>query len=376
MKNRKELSKRLKTVLSTQATSYEYDETVNYLIDEAYRLGGEVEIDDYDNVYITKGIAEVYPCVVAHTDTVHDIYKGYKVYDVNGNFVAFDSHQMRQVGTGGDDKVGIWVCLEMLEHFDNIKICFFAQEEIGCVGSSRANADFFLDVGYVFQCDRKGNSDFVQTSSGVEMFGERFTALIKPTLTDYGYGITDGGLTDVNEISQIANVCCANMSCGYYEPHSSREFVNISDAINTMEMVRELITNLGEVKHEYEAKSTYNHWGYSSYGNAGAYKTKYATGTVVKQESNFFPSKPDKKAKVVVNNFDSCELCGEISTNGCDYCIQEEPLELNSGSPCSCGDVLRSYGSGVNRYAHCFSCGYYEDCDSSGQEIDYRENKI
>lgn len=356
MTYKKELKGRLKEVLSTQATSYDYLSTIEWLIDKVTDLGASVEIDDYDNLYVTKGVAEVYPCVVAHTDTVHDIYEGYKVYDVNGNFVAFDSHLMKQVGTGGDDKVGIWVCLEMLKTFDNIKICFFAQEEIGCVGSSQADEHFFKDVGYVFQCDRKGNSDFVQTSSGLEMFGEEFTEHIITTLFEHGYGITDGGLTDVHEISQIANVACANMSCGYYEPHTAREYVNIDDAINTMEMVRALITTLGEVRHEYKSKSTYSNWGYGDYNHYGSY------GTVVKQSNNFY--KPTKKIKVTSKDFDSCALCGEISTNGCEHCSQQEPVQDTFSEvekSCSCGDYLRKYGSGSRRYYHCFSCGYYED---------------
>jgi|TARA_B110000967_G_scaffold128632_1_gene131379 tripeptide aminopeptidase len=363
MKHEKGLKNRLKEVLSTQATSYDYLSTIEYLIDEVTNLGASVEIDDYDNLYVTKGIAEVYPCVVAHTDTVHDIYKGYKVYDVNGNFVAFDSHEMKQVGTGGDDKVGIWVCLEMLKTFDNIKICFFAQEEIGCVGSSKADAEFFKDVGYVFQCDRKGNSDFVQESSGIEMFGEKFTELITPTLTEHGYTITDGGLTDVHEISQIANVCCANMSCGYYLPHSSREYVNIDDAINTMEMVKSLIKTLGEVRHDYKAKDTYINWGYTTYNHYGSY------GTVVKQATNYH--KPIKKVAVSSSEFDGCDLCGEISTNGCNHCTQEEPMQDTylAAKKCSCGEELRVYGSGVNKYHHCYSCGFYEDALTLNNEV-------
>ena len=31
------------------------------------------------NIYVTKGKADVYPCVVAHTDTVHDFVEGYCV---------------------------------------------------------------------------------------------------------------------------------------------------------------------------------------------------------------------------------------------------------------------------------------------------------
>tara|TARA_R110002096_G_scaffold111202_4_gene242823 strand:- start:406 stop:1533 length:1128 start_codon:yes stop_codon:yes gene_type:complete len=364
MTNRKQLKKRLKEVLSTQATSYNYAATVGYLIDVATELGGFVEMDDFDNLYVTKGNAEVYPCVVAHTDTVHKIHEGYKVYDVEGNFVAFDSHEMKQVGTGGDDKVGIWVCLEMLRTFDNIKICFFAQEEIGCVGSSKADADFFEDVGYVFQCDRKGNSDFVQESSGVKMFGKEFTELINPTLINFGYGITDGGLTDVHEISQIANVCCANMSCGYYLPHSDREYVNIDDAINTMEMVKALITSLGEVRHAHVAEETYTNWGYGTYNHYGSY------GTVTKKVKPY--AKESKKLTVTSREFEGCDLCGEISTNGCSHCTtqhcttQEPELDtypegVSDEQVCSCGDNLRSYGYGDDKYYHCYGCGFYSD---------------
>ena len=76
------------------------------------------------NIYVTKGKADVYPCVVAHTDTVHDFVKGYCVRRIGNNFYAMDSTKMEQVGVGGDDKVGIWAALECIEKFDNIKAAF------------------------------------------------------------------------------------------------------------------------------------------------------------------------------------------------------------------------------------------------------------
>ena len=115
---------RLKGILSVPTKTWEEQELIQYIVDNTTDFD-TMDIDDLGNIYITKGKADVYPCVVAHTDTVHDIYKGYKVYEVEGNFVAFDSATMQQVGTGGDDKVGLWICLEMLRSYDNIKICFF-----------------------------------------------------------------------------------------------------------------------------------------------------------------------------------------------------------------------------------------------------------
>ena len=358
MLTKNELKSTLKEVLSTQATSYEYQDTMEYLVYKAFDLGADdVEIDKHDNIYITKGKADVYPCVVAHTDTVHDIYKGYKVYEVEGNFVAFDSATMQQVGTGGDDKVGLWVCLEMLRSYDNIKICFFAQEEIGCVGSTMADAKFFDDVGYVFECDRKGNSDFVQTSSGVKMFGKKFKKAITKTLTEYNYKITDGGLTDVHEIAQIANIACANMSCGYYNPHSKQEFVNIDDAVHTCRLVHSLISTLGEVRYKHKAEDTYSGylgggWGYNynSYGVSGV-KT--------------ISSKPSKKVKVKTTSYGGCDVCGSLTTAGCDWCYKDEqPISKSKSKPCTCGGELTAYSSGSEDYRHCRDCGFYEDTNN------------
>jgi len=365
--NYKNLKDSLREVLSTQATSYEYTDTMNFLIDKSIEFGAdEFEVDENDNIYITKGKAKAYPCVVSHTDTVHDIYKEYKVYQVKGNFVAFDSYSMQQVGTGGDDKVGMWVCLEMLRKFDNIKICFFAQEEIGCIGSSKAKAEFFDDVGYAFECDRKGNGDFVQESSGVKMFGDVFKEAIKSTLNTYGYKITTGGLTDVHEISQIANIACANMSCGYYKPHSKQEYVNIEDAINTCKMVGALITKLGEVRYEHEAEDSYSSFGWGNYSSYGAYgysKPKY---------------KPTKKISNKAKLFSGCDMCGAISTDGCDFCEVETSADLKieidgvsenepvnaaySGMSyaCSCGGTQKSYTDSEGEFLHCATCGMYK----------------
>ena len=66
----------------------------------------KVEIKD-NNIYITKGKSDIYPCIVSHTDTVHDIHKEFQVFDDDGILFAFDKSQGLQVGVGGDDKVGV-----------------------------------------------------------------------------------------------------------------------------------------------------------------------------------------------------------------------------------------------------------------------------
>lgn len=354
--NYKDMKCRLEEVLSTQATSYDYGDTINFIIDKCYEHGADVvDIDAHDNLYVTKGKAEFFPCVVSHTDTVHDIYKGYEVIERRGNLFGFCSEKMEQVGVGGDDKVGVWICLEMLKKFDNIKICFFSQEEIGCVGSSMADKNFFKDVGFALECDRKGNKDFVQTSSGVKMFDDKFKKKIMPVLKKFGYSVTDGGLTDVHEISQDMDISCANMSCGYYNPHSSREYVNIKDAINTCRMVSKLIELLGEKQYYHKAEDDY---GYSSWGYGGNY---YGYGKGLSY------SKPYKKKKNTTPENQGCDVCGAISTDGCDWCYKDyQPSgklkkQDEESEPCSCGGTLHRNKSVHGDYYHCRECGFYSE---------------
>lgn len=346
--NYKDLKSSLEEVLSTQATSHDYGDTINFLIDKCYEYGADnVEIDAHDNLYVTKGKAEVFPCVVSHTDTVHDIYKGYEVLEQKGNFFGFDNSKMKQVGVGGDDKVGMFICLQMLNKFKNIKVAFFAQEEIGCVGSSQADKKFFEDVGFALECDRKGNKDFVQTSSGVKMFDKKFKDKIMPVLNKFGYSVTTGGLTDVHEIAQDMGISCANMSCGYYNPHSEQEYVSIKDAINTCRMVSKLIELLGENSYPHKAVDDYSSsWGYG-------YGSYYGYGV------STYKSKPVKKVKNDTKKFSSCDMCGAISTDGCDFCTIEDSKEKTRA--CTCGGEMTAYKSVHGDYHHCRDCGFYEE---------------
>tara|TARA_R100001244_G_scaffold9274_1_gene11337 strand:- start:3859 stop:4944 length:1086 start_codon:yes stop_codon:yes gene_type:complete len=350
--------KRLIDVLGTQATSYEYEQTLNYIWDKCIEYGAEGYVDESDNMYFVKGDADAFPCVVSHTDTVHDIYPDFKIHEQDGTLFAMRGDKMEQVGTGGDDKVGVWVALEMLKRFDNIKVVFFAQEEIGCVGSSSLDLSFFTDVGYALQCDRQGNSDFVSESSGVIMFGNVFESKIKETITNRGYKITTGGLTDVHEVAQAVGVCCANMSCGYYSPHTDKETVVIDDAYNCMVMVRELIETLGEQKYTHEAVDTFNSWGgYGSYTHYGS------------------SSKPSTKV-ITSENSSLCDVCFAVKkgTMSCDFCNGDpfywqddagvSSVGLSEPScklACSCGGTYSKYGQSDMVYLHCTDCGHFKE---------------
>ena len=64
--------KHLKEVLSIPTKTWEEELMIEYLSTYCEEKGFDYSIDDNGSVYVTKGETDVYPCVVAHIDTVHE----------------------------------------------------------------------------------------------------------------------------------------------------------------------------------------------------------------------------------------------------------------------------------------------------------------
>ncbi len=264
---------KLKQVLSIQSESYNQWRMFAYIV----RQLKERDCSFYThkgNIYVTKGMAVTYPCVVAHMDTVHDIAEDLTVLHVksefnSGQLTGFNTVTMTQTGIGGDDKVGIFVALEILDRFDDVKLAFFRDEEVGCVGSKVADMDFFDDVSFVLQCDRRGNSDFINIASGTKLMSKAFQKAITPITKRYNYKFASGMMTDVMMLKENKlGVSCANISCGYYNPHMANEYVVIDDVFNALELVTDIIKEHGNsvFPHTYERS-------YGSYGSYAGYGT-------------------------------------------------------------------------------------------------------
>jgi len=247
----------LKQILSIQSESYNQWRMFAYIIRQ---LKAMPDVDYYvadENIYVTKGIADEYPCMVAHMDTVHEIVEDLHVVDFDGNLTGFNRVSMEQTGIGGDDKVGIYIALQCLQDFSTFKCAFFRDEEVGCQGSYDAHMHFFRDCRFVLQCDRRGNSDFITSAGGTELSSKNFQDDVLPIINAYNYSFASGMMTDVMALKENGIKCCvANISCGYYNPHMPNEFVNVRDVANCLDMCRTIIRRCTKVyKHKYKQKS-------------------------------------------------------------------------------------------------------------------------
>ena len=308
---------------------------VKFIKRYATKIGARV-VEDKGNLYVTKGDASIYPCVVAHTDTVHSVkpLEQYSVYKskVGDNTIYFGWNPVKDTftGIGGDDKVGIYLALSALRDFPVMKAAFFRDEEIGCIGSSLADMTFFNDVAFVMQGDRRGNGDFVDRIGSVPLFGKNFSDAIAPILKTYKYRLFSGAMTDVQELKTSGlDVACANFSCGYHDPHSAQEYINIEDVANTMGMLYTIITELGDRKwdHTYEHTSTPYYQPYKSKGAV------YANGEweEYRGESSYKPTARTTTYRDVVSDdgplssdFDVYLRLGE--TGDCPLCKQSHMI--------------------------------------------------
>lgn len=133
------------------------------------------------------------------------------------------------------------------------------QEEVGCIGSSQADITFFDDCRFVLQADRKGHSDFITTVGWSPLCSEEF--INDCQIEKFGYKEATGMITDVGELKhQGLPISVANISCGYYEPHTDNEFTVKADLLNCLALVEHIIENCQKV---YPHKNQYL-WNYDN----------------------------------------------------------------------------------------------------------------
>lgn len=265
----------LKSVLSVPTKTYNETLMIMFISEWLEKHNIDYYEDSYGNVYATKTTGEVsddfyYPCVISHTDTVHNIDTiniheeylpnaqgesklAYKAYNDFGN----------PTGIGGDDKAGVFACLTLLKEMDNLKAAFFVSEETGCHGSKMANSEFFSDVAYAIQFDGPENYMITEVCSGIRLFDRNsyFFDVIDGVFTEkmeyHQYMIHP--YTDVSMLKMKFDFACVNISIGYYNYHTAHEYVVLDDVERGIDVCKTIIERLGYEKQLYEYKKpTYN----------------------------------------------------------------------------------------------------------------------
>ena len=219
----------------------------SFILDYLSDVDMVIKTDDIGNLFITKGLAETYPCLAAHLDEIHVPCEREVVVDRDVLYTV--DRLWNKVGCGADDKNGLWVIMNTLKTEPVLKAALFVQEErngelAGCRGARACDLSFFDDVRYVIECDRKGSSDVVSIGKGETLLCDP-DFIPQSILQKYGYEMVKGGKTDVVELKMRGlNIPVCNVSCGYYEAHKNSEYTKFSELQNCLLFVQEIIQNI------------------------------------------------------------------------------------------------------------------------------------
>ncbi len=233
-------------VFSVEAESYHCETQAQTVADICTARGWDVERDEIGNVIVTHGTVDVRPVLVAHLDTVHDITGHLTLHRLGRRLYAMDSQEVHQIGVGGDDKCGIVAAIAVAERLPAFRLLFVVDEETGCEGSRHIDLAHVADASLILQADRRGSTDFVHRIGSLDLQSAEFRAAVKPLLKSRGYSPACGMMTDVEAlVDRGAGVCAANLSAGYHNPHTSREYVDLDQLDNCAGLMLDICQQLG-----------------------------------------------------------------------------------------------------------------------------------
>ena len=264
-----------KDLLSVPSKTYKEEGMVKYITSVLDNIEGvSYYLDHKMNVYATKGKlpeGKYYPMFIAHTDTVHELQDKIVVKEEylrkpNTFGKSYDDTEYLSLkgyledgtptGIGGDDKVGIFIAIELLKTLNYCKVGLFVSEETGCIGSSQCDLSFLEDVGYAIQFDCPGDHLITEYCSGVQLYqknGEFINKILPIFSKAMGCDIDQQShpYTDVSQIKLKCDFSCINFSCGYYNMHTSKEFVVVQDVENAFNSALNMVNELGFELYEF-----------------------------------------------------------------------------------------------------------------------------
>ena len=189
--------------------------------------------------------------VTAHMDTVHK--KQCSMYTIH-NYKGMHRVQSSD-GIGGDDRCGIYIIKQLVLDGYRPSILFCEDEEIGGIGSDKFTKTEYIedleDLNFLIELDRRNANDAV------------FYDCDNPDFTKYiikttGYEENWGTFSDICNLSEVCRIASVNLSCGYYNEHTLKEYVIFEEMLNTIKVVEKLLRAKNCEQYIYiPAKYTY-----------------------------------------------------------------------------------------------------------------------
>lgn len=209
--------------------------------------------------------------LVAHLDVVHKQVPTVLYKEITNHKNSFKLYS--PTGIGGDDRCGVWIILNILHYFDLSgkplpSVLFTMGEEVGGLGAQTFCEEVkeLKDIKYILEYDRKGYTDVVSYDDG----NDELTKLICKYGAELGidYKEANGTFSDISYICPHFGISGVNLSSGYYNAHTEREYIEYGEVKKITQVGYELMLKLDEevkdpIKYEevnYAGVSYSNWW--------------------------------------------------------------------------------------------------------------------
>ena len=164
----------------------------------------------------------------AHYDTVHKVGGVQRVINKDG-IISSEGNDC----LGADCTSGIYLILEMIKIGIEGVYCIFADEEIGCVGSTAMAEDLkrsleqnlyhpLASCDIMISFDRMGDNSIITHQSGIRTASDEFAKSLSAELEMGHIADNTGSYTDSNEFAKLIPEC-TNLSVGYQGQHTANE---------------------------------------------------------------------------------------------------------------------------------------------------------
>jgi len=235
---------------------YDTDTLYWELIQELETLGMKPEYEFDDWIYVNNSNPIM---LVAHMDTISRAKK--LRFRVKHNKIM-----ARNSVLGADDRAGIYAIMEILNRCKQTgipmpSVLFTNYEESGLIG-----VDTFIkarkmekNVKLFIELDRRGSNEYV-------VYDYSMPKEVQEYIERYGYVKDIGSVSDVANLTEEYNIPHVNLSVGYYNQHTSKEYLVPSELEWSIGQVFEMVQNPIEELYEVESYK-YGNW----YGQGGYY---------------------------------------------------------------------------------------------------------
>ena len=218
---------------------------------------------------------------------------------------------------GADDKAGVTIMLNMIEHNVPGIYYFFLGEEVGCLGSKdlakRVKESNLENIKRVISFDRRGTDSIITFQMSKRCCSDKFALALAKELNDKGatdytndivFNYKDDNTGLYTDSAQFIDLYpeCTNISVGYKNEHTCKETqdLNFLEKLANVAVLidwENLPTERDHTKVEYKSYNTYYGGGYyggwdedwSDWGEdyySSRYKNTYAYAKPVVVEEN------------------------------------------------------------------------------------------